>query len=106
MSTTAISSATSTQADPQDSPRGHVGLVVLASIAAGLALGLLLVLCVFAGGDEPHVVGSALVALGAGFSLLAVASSRFTSEAQSWALVPGVSSIVEGIAVFALAPGA
>jgi pimeloyl-ACP methyl ester carboxylesterase len=104
MSTTAISSATSSRAEAQHSARGHVGLVVLASIAAGLALGLLLVLGVFAGADEPHIVGSALVALGAGFTLLAAASSRFTSEAQSWALVPGVSSIVAGIAVFALAP--
>jgi hypothetical protein len=70
---------------------------VLASIAAGLALGPLLVLGLFAGADEPHIVGSALVALGAGFTLLAAVSSRFTSEPQSWALVPGVSSIVAGI---------
>lgn len=106
MSTTGMSSATSTRADTQRSARGHVGLVVLTSIAVGLALGLLLVLSVFAGGDEPHIIGSALVALGAGFTLLAAASSRFTSEAQSWAFAPGVSSIVAGVAVFTLAPGA
>ncbi|HEY6960887.1 MAG TPA: alpha/beta hydrolase [Gaiellaceae bacterium] len=88
------------------STTGHLGLVVLASIAAGLALGLLLVLGVFAGGDEPHIVGSALVALGAGFTLLAAASSRFTGVPQSWALVPGVSSIVAGLAFFALSPDA
>ena len=49
----------------------------------------LLVLGVFAGGDEPQIIGSALLALGAGFALLAVASTRFTSQPQPWALVPG-----------------
>lgn len=106
MSTTAVSPAIRIQADVQDSPRGHLGLVVLASIAAGLVLGLLLVLGAFAGGDEPRIIGSALVALGAGYTLLAALSSRFTSDPQSWALVPGVSSIVAGLAVLALAPGA
>lgn len=86
------------------SPRGHLGLVVLGSIAAGLALGLLLVLGVFAGGDEPHIVGSALVALGTGFTLLAVASARLTNARQSWALAPGVSTIVAGLAVIAVGP--
>ena len=38
--------------------KGHVGLVVLASIAAGLALGLLLVLGVFAGGPEHEIIGA------------------------------------------------
>ena len=106
MSTTTSASATGSRARTQGSAKRHVGLVVLASIAAGLALGLLLVLGVFAGGDEAHVVGSALLALGAGFTLLAAASSRFTSEPQSWALVPGASSIVAGLAVFALEPDA
>jgi pimeloyl-ACP methyl ester carboxylesterase len=104
MSTTAVSSTTGGHAVSEGSARGHVGLVVLASVAAGLAICLLLVLGVFAGGDEAHVVGSALVALGAGFSLLAAASSRFTSEPQPWALVPGVSSIAAGLALVALAP--
>jgi pimeloyl-ACP methyl ester carboxylesterase len=104
MSTTAISSVTGNQADTQALPRGHVGLVVLTSIAAGLALGLALVLGLFAGADEPHIIGSALVALGTGFTLLATASSRFTGEPQAWALMPGVSSIAAGLAILALAP--
>ena len=104
MSTTASSSAAGSRPQTRRSARGHIGLVVLASIAAGLALGLLLVLGAFAGGDEPHIVGSGLVALGAGFTLLAAASFRLTSAPQAWALVPGVSSIVAGLAVFALAP--
>jgi pimeloyl-ACP methyl ester carboxylesterase len=100
----AASSSTSLGASQQASPKGHLGLVVLASIAAGLVLGLLLVLGLFAGGDEPRIVGSALVALGSGFALLAIASSRFTSRPQKWALVPGVSSMLAGVVV-ALMPG-
>ena len=86
------------------SARGHIGLVVFASIAAGLVLGLVLVLGAFAGGDEPHIVGSALVALGSGFTLLAVGSSRFTSEPQPWALIPGLASTVAGFAAIVAGP--
>ena len=43
--------------------------------------------------------------LGAGFALLAVASTRFTSQPQRWALVPGVASVVVGVGRLALAPG-
>ncbi len=84
--------------------RGHIGLVVLASIAAGLALGLLLVLGVFAGGSEPQIIGGALVGLGTGFALLAFTSARRTNQPQQWALVPGVATTLAGVGVIALAP--
>jgi pimeloyl-ACP methyl ester carboxylesterase len=104
MSTAAGSSSPSLSSTQQLSAKGHIGLVVLASIAAGVALGLVLVLGVFAGGDEPRIIGSALLALGGGFALLAKASSRVTSQPQQWAVVPGVSSMLAGVIV-ALAPG-
>jgi hypothetical protein len=69
--------------------RGHTGLLVLGSIALGLILGLLLVLVVFEGAEEAKITGSALLALGAGFMVLAVASIRFTDQPQRWALAPG-----------------
>jgi pimeloyl-ACP methyl ester carboxylesterase len=84
---------------------GHIGLVVLASIAAGLALGLLLVLGVFAGGSEPQIVGSALLGLGTGFALLALTSTRSTNQPQQWALLPGVVTTLAGFGVLLLAPG-
>jgi pimeloyl-ACP methyl ester carboxylesterase len=96
---------TTTTASTSTSLEGRVGVVVFGSIATGLALGLLLVLGVFAGGDEPHIVGSGLLALGAGFALLAVSSTRLTSQPQRWALVPGVASMVAGLGVLVLAPG-
>lgn len=83
---------------------GHIGLVVLASIAAGLAISLLLVLGVFAGGSDPQTIGSALVGLGAGFALLALTSTRRTNQPQQWALIPGVATTIVGLGVLALAP--
>ncbi len=71
--------------------KSRIGLVVFGSITLGLVLGLVLVLIVFPGGDESQITGAALLALGAGFMLLAVASSRFTDQPQRWALAPGVA---------------
>src|SRR4051812_2768165 len=85
--------------------KGHIGLVVLASIGFGLALGLALVLGVFAGGEESRIVGGALFGLGAGFALLATASSRFTSQPQPWALAPGMATTLAGVGVLVLKPG-
>jgi pimeloyl-ACP methyl ester carboxylesterase len=85
--------------------RGRVALVVFGSIASGLVLGLLLVLVVFAGGEESEITGSALLALGAGFMLLAFASTRFTDQPQRWALAPGVASAIVGLATLLFSPG-
>jgi pimeloyl-ACP methyl ester carboxylesterase len=79
--------------------------VVLGSIAFGFVLGLVLVLIVFAGGEESQITGSALLALGAGFLLLAAASSRFTDQPQRWALAPGIASAVLGLAILLFSPG-
>jgi hypothetical protein len=85
--------------------KGHIGLIVLGAIASGLLLGLLLVLVVFAGGPEHEIIGAALFALGSGFVLLALGSSRVTTQPQPWALRPGLGSTLAGLAVLALAPG-
>ena len=84
--------------------RGHIGLVVLGSIASGLAFGLLLVLVVFGGGTETEITGSALIALGAGLMLLAAGSRRYTDQPQTWALGPGLGSTAVGIAVLVITP--
>jgi pimeloyl-ACP methyl ester carboxylesterase len=98
--TASISPATTAQTQ-----RGHVGLHVLGSIAAGLAVGLLLVVGVFAGGSEPQIIGSALLGLGTGFALLAFTSTRRTNQPQQWARVPGVATMIAGTSLLALAPG-
>src|SRR4051812_20525951 len=85
---------------------GHIGPLVLASIGAGLGIGLLLVLGGSPGGSEPQIIGSALLGLGLGLALLAFISPRRTNQPQQWALVPGVATTVAGVGVLALAPGA
>jgi pimeloyl-ACP methyl ester carboxylesterase len=97
-------SAASTAA-PDGHERGHIGLIVLATVGASLALGLVFVVAVFGGGTEAQITGSALVALGAGFVILALASGRFTSQPQEWALAPGVAAAVVGLGVLVLSPG-
>ena len=82
----------------------RLGIVVSGSLAAGLVLGLMLVLVVFAGSSEGRITGSALVALGAGFVALARASRR-TAQPQPWALAPGIATIAVGLAALVLDPG-
>ena len=100
----AAPASTNVSRTPPDK-KSRIGLVVFGSITLGLVLGLVLVLIVFPGGDEAQITGAALLALGAGFMLLAVASSRFTDQPQRWALAPGVASAVVGLAVLLFSPG-
>lgn len=106
MTTAAVPASANLDAARRASARGHIGLVVLGAIASGLMLGLLLVLLVLGGGPEHEIIGAALLALGSGFVLLAVGSSRFTDQPQPWALLPGVTSAVVGLALWVLSPGA
>ncbi len=101
----AVGAAGISPAAAAQTQRGHVGLVVLGSMAAGLGVGLLLVLVVFAGGSEPQITGGALIGLGTGFALLALASTLRTSQPQRWALVPGGATALAGVGLLALAPG-
>jgi pimeloyl-ACP methyl ester carboxylesterase len=86
------------------SARSHIGLVVFGAIASGVSLGLVLVLAVFAGGQEHEITGAAVFALGVGFSVLAVGSTRFSDQPQRWALAPGVRLVVVGLAIWISSP--
>src|SRR5687767_10839952 len=66
--------------------RGHIGLTVLGSVAAGVALALVLVLGVFAGSEEGTITGAALVSLGAGMLILFLLAGRRTDQPQPWVL--------------------
>lgn len=85
--------------------RGHIGLIVAGSFATGLTAALLLVLVVFAGAAEAAVTGSALLAFGLGWAMLAVLSVWRTDQPQQWALVPAACFAVVGGALLLFSPG-
>jgi hypothetical protein len=62
--------------------KGHIGLIVVGSLATGLAAAVLLVLVVFAGAAEPVVTGSAMPAFGLGWAMLAALSVWRTDQPQ------------------------
>ena len=88
-------------------PRRHLPVVVAVAIAmlSGLVNTLLLVLVVFAGSSEPVITGSALVGLASGWALLAVLTTRWTSQPQRWAAVPAAVMATTGAGLLAVAPG-
>ena len=99
--------AASTVAPPEiekERGRGHIGLVVLGSIAGGLILGLVLTLGVFGGGREDVITGAALIALAFGMLMLFELARRRTDQPQSWALVPALGIGVVGLALLILGP--
>lgn len=85
--------------------RGHIGRIVLGSIIAGLALGLVLVLGVFGGSEEATITGAALVSLGAGMLMLFLLAGRRTDQPQPWALAPAIVFGALGFALLIIRPG-
>ena len=92
---------------PDEEPvsEGPIGRIVAGSMATGLVGALFLALVVFPGGAEHVITGSALVAFAAGWTMLAVLSTRMTSQPQRWAFVPAAYMGVVGVALLLFAPG-
>ena len=70
---------------------------IAGSQIAGLAVAIFLVTGPVAGGSEPTITGSVLLAFGLGWGLLAILSTRFTDQPQRWAVVPAASMGVVGL---------
>jgi pimeloyl-ACP methyl ester carboxylesterase len=85
--------------------KGRIGLVVLGSVALGLAIGLVLCLGVFGGGEEAVITGAALLALGCGMLTLFLLARRLTDQPQPWALAPGIGASLTGLALLLFTPG-
>ena len=64
MTTATVHSSTSPSTPHEIPAKSRIGLVVATCLLGGLALGLLLVLGLFAGRDEPLTIACALFALG------------------------------------------
>ncbi|WP_372594191.1 alpha/beta fold hydrolase [Actinotalea sp.] len=85
--------------------RGPIGRVVVASLLSGAVGALVLTLAVFPGGTENQIIGSALLAFGAGWAILGLLSTRLTEVPQRWAHIPAAVMSLTGLAVLAMAPG-
>ena len=99
---TSVGEPTAAADDPK---RGPIWRVVGGSLLTGLLGALVLTLGVFAGAPEHVISGSALLAFAFGWAMLAVLSTRFTSQPQRWALVPAAFMAVVGLVLLVFSPG-
>jgi pimeloyl-ACP methyl ester carboxylesterase len=81
----------------QHAPGGRIGLIIAASLAAGLVAALGLVFAPFIPAKENILVGVVLLAFALGWALLAVLSVRFSTQPQRWAAAPAVFFAVAGL---------
>jgi hypothetical protein len=83
---------TSTPAQPQTlvtiRSGGPIARIVVGSVLTGLLGAALLTLVVFAGAKEHVITGSAMLAFGCGWAMLAVLSTRLTDQPQRWRSFP------------------
>ena len=80
------------------------GVAVAASMLSGLVNTLVLVLVVFAGAIEPVITGAGLVGLASGWALLALFTTRWTSQPQRWAAAPAAVMATTGAGLLAFTP--
>jgi pimeloyl-ACP methyl ester carboxylesterase len=97
-------SAVAADPAPAAGRRVPFAVVVAGSMLSGLVNTLLLVLVVFAGATEPVITGAGLVGLASGWALLAMLTTRWTSQPQRWAAVPAAVMAVTGVALLAVTP--
>jgi pimeloyl-ACP methyl ester carboxylesterase len=79
--------------------RGHIGLIVAGSLAAGLVVALVLVVAPFIAAQENVLTGGVLLGFAFGWALLALLSVRFTDQPQRWAATPAAFTGVVGLAL-------
>jgi hypothetical protein len=83
---------------------GPLGRIVVISLTAGAVAASALTFGLLGGATESAITGSALVAFGANWAMLAVLSTRLTSQPQRWALVPAAVMTAMGLVLLASAP--
>jgi len=79
-------------------------ICITGSQIVGLAVAIFLVTGPLAGGSEPTITGSVLLAFGLGWGLLAFLSTRITDQPQRWALVPAASMGLVGLGLIVAQP--
>ena len=88
-----------------EAKRGHIGRIVIGSIGTGLVAALILVFLVLPGATEPVVLSAAMLSFAVGWAMLAVLSTRRTSQPQTWARVPAAAMAIAGAALLVSQPG-
>jgi len=78
---------------------------ILGSVVVGFVLAIALVLVQASSASEASITGSTLLAFGIGWGLMALLSTRFSSQPQAWARVPSVVLASIGIGLLLLQPG-
>lgn len=83
---------------------GPLGRIIVTSLTAGAVAAGALTFGLFGGATESAITGSALVAFGASWAMLAVLSTRLTSQPQRWAFVPAAVMTAMGLVLLVSAP--
>ena len=86
--------------------KGRVGLIVVGSLITGFVVALVLVIGPFGGAQEHVIMGTALLGWALGWALLAVLSTRWSNQAQRWAIVPAALMAVAGACLLIFTPDA
>ena len=80
-------------------------LAILASLVAGVVLAVALLLGPASGGSEPMITGSVLFAFGLGWGLMALLSTRYSAQPQTWMMVPALFLGIIGLGLIVFQPG-
>ncbi len=83
---------------------GRIRLIIAGSLVTGLVLAAVLPLLVFSSGSEAVITGSALLGFASGWAMLAVLTSRRTTQPQRWAWVPAGALGATSAALLATTP--
>src|SRR5256885_7746963 len=83
---------------------GPLGRIIVTSLTVGAVAAGALTLGLFGGATESAITGSALVAFGASWAMLAVLSTRLTSQPQRWAFLPAAVMTAMGLVLLVSAP--
>ena len=80
-------------------------LAILASLVAGTVLAIALLLGPASGASEPMITGSVMFAFGLGWGLMALLSTRYSAQPQTWMVVPALFLGIIGLGLMVFQPG-
>ena len=80
-------------------------LAILASLVAGAVLAVALLLGPASGASEPMITGSVMFAFGLGWGLMALLSTRYSAQPQTWMVVPAMFLGIIGLGLMVFQPG-